>query len=58
MGTVKIVIVYHKKIYKMKLYSYFDGKTQFSQIFLGCIFFVGVGMGGGVDKSPRLSPVS
>ena len=23
----------------MKFYSYFDGKTQFSQIFMGCIFF-------------------
>ena len=28
------------KNYKMKLFSYFDGKTRFSQIFLGCIFFI------------------
>ena len=57
----------------MKCYSYFDGKTQFSQIFLGflfylfyfilllLLFFLGGGGGGGggcrVDKSPRLSPV-
>ena len=39
----------------MKFYSYFDGKTQFSQIFLGFVFFVffffflgGGGGGGGV----------
>ena len=33
----------------MKFYSYLDGKTQFSQIFLGCIiiFFFGGGGGGG-----------
>ena len=31
----KIVIVF-----KIKFYSYFDGKTQFSQIFLGRIFFL------------------
>ena len=38
------------KNYKMELYSYFDGKTQFSQIFLGCnfLFFFGGGGGGGV----------
>ena len=43
----------------MKLYSYFDGKTLFSQIFLGCIFFFFLGGGGvgGLDKSSRLSPV-
>ena len=42
----------------MKLYL--DGKTQFSQIFPGFVFFlvcvcVGGGGGGG-DKSPLLSP--
>ena len=45
----------------MKFYSYFDGKTQFSQIFLGCIMFLFLflwwGRGGG-DKSLWLSPVS
>ena len=35
----KIVTVYHKTIYKMKFNSYFDGKTQFSKIFLVCILF-------------------
>ena len=38
----------------MKFYSYFDGKTQFSQLFLGCIIFIffggGGGGGGGVDR--------
>ena len=46
----------------MKFYLYFDGKTQFSQIFLGCIFFLGWGGGGGggwgLNKSPPLSPVN
>ena len=27
----------------MKFYSYFDGKTKFSQIFLGFVFFFGGG---------------
>ena len=33
----------------MTFYSYFDGKTQFSQIFLGFVFFFlgGGGKGGG-----------
>ena len=54
---IKIVIVYHANF--MKLYSH-DGKTQFSQIFLGCIIFcglVGVRGGMGLDKSPLLLPV-
>ena len=38
--------MYHEKNYKMKFYSFFDGKTQFSQIFLGRILFFL--MGGGV----------
>ena len=41
----------------MKFYSYFDGKTQFSQIFLGFVFFKIFLGWGRVDKSPRLSPV-
>ena len=51
------------KIYKMKFNSYFDGKTQFSQIFLGFVFVFGGGGGEGgggegrVDKSPPLSPM-
>ena len=48
---------------KMKFYSYIDGKTQFSQIFLGFVLFFwggggGGGGGGSVDKSPRLAPVA
>ena len=43
-----IVIVYHVKIHKRKFYSYFDGKTQFLQIFLDFVFFLwGGGEGGG-----------
>ena len=48
------------KNYKMEFYSYFDGKTLFSQIFLGSViffFFWGGGGGGQVDKSPPLLPV-
>ena len=41
----------------MKFNLYFDGKTKFSQIFLGFAFFFLGGGGGGVFKSPYLSPV-
>ena len=51
-------------MYKMKFYSYVDGKTQFHKIFLALYFFFffffgggGGGGGGRADKSPLLSPV-
>ena len=55
---------------KISFYSYFEGKTQLSQTYLGCIFVVVVflfvfffgGGGGGervcADKSSRPSPTS
>ena len=48
--------MYHEKIKKVKFYSYFDGKTQFSQIFLGFViflfffFFFFFGGGGGSNR--------
>ena len=41
----------------MKFYSYFDGNTQFSQIFLGCIYFFLFFIGGGDGQITRPSPV-
>ena len=41
----------------MEFYSYFDGKTQFLQIFLGFVFFFWGGGVGQVDKSLPLLPV-
>ena len=35
--------------------SYFDGKTQFSQIFLGCIFLIFFGGGGGGAGGGQIS---
>ena len=43
----------------MKLYSYFDGKTQFSQIFLGSVYFLfflrGGGGGGGGGSGGQIN---
>ena len=45
----------------MKFYSYFDGKTQFSQIFLGFVsffnifFFFGGGGGGGGGQGGKIT---